>query len=325
MIREAFYKFNQFFLSGSKRSVFVVCFLISSIFWYLIKFSKEYIHYIDYPIEFVNIPIDKYLKESSGNILKIKVKGFGFSFLRQVLKRRNLKVDFSRLKSQGISTSQTYFWISQSEKSYLTQELNTFSILDIEPDTLHVKFSNKTKKNLEVKILSDFNYKENYDAYGSLKIIPSYVDIYGPSHIVDTLSFINTEYFTRSDVFEDIKEVHSLDFPSDLISSKIKEVEIIQGVARYTQMNFSIPINLKNVPKGKKLKIKPPNVDLTCWVALKDMEKVSSSNFNIYCDYIESDMTNSEILNVFLNRDNIPNIVQRVKFHPSTIEFIKIN
>jgi hypothetical protein len=324
MIKKAIYKFNQLFLSGSNRSVFIVCFLISSLFWYLIKFSKEYTHYIDYTVELVNIPIDKYVKETSGNVLKIKVNGFGFSFLRQILKSRNLKVDFSKLQSHGTPNS-SYFWVSQSENANFAQELNTFSILDIEPDTLFVKFSSKTKKSLQIKVLSDFKYKESYAAYGSFKVSPSFVDVYGPSHILDTVSFIYTDNFIQTEVFEDIQKVLPLHLPSDLISSKIKEVEIIQGVARYTQMNLSIPIDLKNIPKGKKLKIKPAKVDLTYWVALKDIEKVTSSDFKLYCDYNESDMTKSAVLNVFLDRKNLPSIVQRVKFHPSTIEFIKMN
>ena len=62
-LKDLFKKILNFFTSGTERSVLVICFLLSSLFWVLIKFSKEYTYYIDYPIEIVNQPIEKYLNE----------------------------------------------------------------------------------------------------------------------------------------------------------------------------------------------------------------------------------------------------------------------
>ena len=323
MFKRALYKFNQFFLLGTNRSVFVICFLTSSLFWYLIKFSKDYTDYLNYHIEFVNTPIDKFINDNNSKILKVKVNGFGFSFLRQFFKSRILQVDFSRLQRQGNSSS--YFWLSEFKNANLTQDLDAFSILEINPDTLFFNFSTKTKRVVKVKVPTDFNYKETYAEYGEFKILPSFINIYGPSHLIDTISFVHTEKSTKTNVTNDIEDVLPLYFPNKLISSDVKEVQIIQQVARFTQKTLSIPIDFKNVPIGKKLKIKPDIVKLSFWVALQDIDKVNSSDFKLYCDYNESEMTESTVLNVFLDTKKIPSIVQRVKFHPSTIEFIKMN
>ena len=323
MFKKALYKFNQFILSGTNRSVFVICFLMSSLFWCLIKFSNEYTYYLNYHIEFVNTPIDKFLNEDNANILKVKVNGFGFSFLRQFFKSSTLQVDFFRLQRQGNSSS--YFWLSQFENENLTQDLDTFSILEINPDTLFFNFSSKTKRVVKVKVPTDFNYRETYAEYGEFHISPSFINIYGPSHLVDTIIFVYSEKSVKTNVTNDIEEVLPLYLPNKLISSDVKEVQIIQQVARFTQKTLSVPIDFKNVPIGKKLKIKPDMVKLSFWVALQDIDKVNSSDFKIYCDYNESEMTESNVLNVFLDTKKIPSIVQRVKFHPSTIEFIKMN
>ena len=65
-----------FFYSGSETSVIAICFLLSTLFWVLIKFSKEYTYYIDYPIDYVDLPLDKYFKDEPVDNLQIKVKGF---------------------------------------------------------------------------------------------------------------------------------------------------------------------------------------------------------------------------------------------------------
>ena len=58
---------------------------------------------------------------------------------------------------------------------------------------------------------------------------------------------------------------------------------------------------------------------------MKDVDKVKASDFVIYCDYDEIAMTERKILNIFLDENKKPSIVQRVKFHPATVEFVKKN
>ena len=66
-------------------------------------------------------------------------------------------------------------------------------------------------------------------------------------------------------------------------------------------------------------------VELSYWVAMQDVDKINASDFVIYCDYNEVDMTENAILNVFMDESKTPSIVQKVKYHPSTVEFIKLN
>lgn len=323
MIKSIILKIVDFFRSGSDRSMIATCFLLSTLFWFLIKFSKEYTYYIDYPVEFVNQPIDKYLKDEPISELKVKVDGFGFNFLKEAFSDRVVEIDVAKLQRQG-STS-AYFWLSQSERSSIARELNGFSIIEIDPDTLFLNFSNKTKRSVEVKVPLNLNFRDNYVQYGSFKITPKTIEVFGPSHILDTLSYVYTDVLDQDDIIEDIHASLHVRLPDELLSTRDVEIQVSQEVARFTQINKVIPIELRNVPRGKELRIKPAEVDLSYWVAMQDVEKVKASDFKIYCDYNEVAMTQSAVLNVFLDEDKKPSIVRRVKYHPSTIEFIKLN
>ena len=322
MFKNLIQKVLDFFISGSNRSVISICFLMSLLFWFLIKFSKEYTYYVEYPIEFINQPIDKYWKDEPISNLKVKVNGFGFNFLKETFSNRLLKVDVSKLQR---TNSNTYFWLSQSERSNIAIELNGFSILEIEPDTLFLNFSKKTKKSVQVKVPLDLNFRENYEQYGSFKISPNTIDVFGPSHILDTLSFVYTNVLSQNDVVQSINSTLKIQFPNKLLSTKDLNINVIQEVARFTQISRLIPIKLENVPKDKELRIKPAEVELSYWVAMHDVDKINSSDFVIYCDYNEVDMTENAILNVFIDESKTPSVVQKVKYHPSTVEFIKLN
>ena len=322
MLKNIIQKVLDFFLSGSNRSVIAICFLMSLLFWFLIKFSKEYTYYIDYPVQFINQPIDEYLKDVPVSSLKVKVNGYGFNFLKETFSDRSIEVDVSRLQRMSANTS---FWLPQSERSNIAIELNGFSILEIDPDTLFLNFSNKTKKSVQVKVPLNLNFRENYEQYGSFKISPNTIDVFGPTHILDTLSFVYTSVMNQNDIVQDINVILKVQLPNKLLSTKDTDINVIQEVARFTQISKRIPIKLNNVPKGKELRIKPSEVDLSYWVAMKDVDKINASDFVIYCDYNEVVMTENAILNVFMDENKIPSIVQKVKYHPSTVEFIKLN
>ena len=322
MFKDFIQKVLHFFISGSNRSVIAVCFLMSLIFWFLIKFSKEYTYYIDYPIELINQPIDKYWKDEPLSNLKVKVNGYGFNFLKETFSSRLLKVDVSKLQR---TNSNTYFWLSQSERSNIAIELNGFSILEIDPDTLFLNFSKKTKKSVQVKVPLNLNFRENYEQYGSFKISPNTVDVFGPSHILDTLSFVYTDVLNQNDIVQSINSNLKIQLPNNLLSTNDSDINVIQEVARFTQISKMIPIKLKNVPKRKELIIKPSEVELSYWIAMQDVDKINVSDFLIYCDYNEVYMTDNAILNVFIDESKTPSIVQKVKYHPSTVEFIKLN
>ena len=319
-LKDLFKKILNFFTSGTERSVLVICFLVSSLFWVLIKFSKEYTYYIDYPIEIVNQPIERYLKEPPLSSLKIKVKGFGFNFLKETFVRRNIKLDVSKLNY--LPSKESYFWLTESNLPEMAIELNGFSIIEIEPDSLFLSYSNKTKKTVEVRVPLQLEFRENYIQYSSLKISRSNIEVYGPSHLVDTLSVLYTEPLISMDVVADIDAELRLVFPDKLLSSRDTLIEVHMDVARFTQINKVIPIRLKNFPKGSTLSLKPSEVELSYWIAMQDVDKVSDSDFYIYCDYNEVLKTKSSVLNVFIDDAKYPSIVKRVKYSPTTIEFV---
>ena len=318
-----FYRMINFFRSGSNRSVIAVCFLMSTLFWFLIKFSKEYTHYIDYPISYVNQPSDKYMKDQPVSELKVKVRGYGFSFLKESFSNRDVAIDLTKLQKQGKGS--TYFSLPQTLRPHMTRELNGFSILEVSPDTLFVNFSKKVKATLPIDVPLDLSFRENYIQYGDLKIEPNEIEVFGPDFILDTLSRIQTNVLSKEDISEDINVQLQVILPNDLVSSKTQEINVNLQVARFTEFNQVVPITIKNVPEGKELIIKPSKVDLSYWVAMKDAAKVKASDFVVYCDYNEIAMTERAVLNLFLDEDKKPSIVQRVKFHPSTIEFVIMN
>lgn len=318
MLKTLFRQIVDFFVSGSDKSVFAICFLLSALFWFLIKFSKEYTYYISCPIEFVNHPIDKYLQDEPPTEVKVKVKAFGFNFLKNVFATPKLEIDVSKLPINKFKS----YWLSSQDQSKLAENLKGFSILDIKPDTIHLNFSERTKKKVQVVVPKAISFKDNYIQYGSFKIVPEQIEVYGPSHILDTLTYVNSELLEISNLQVDIDQNLRLTMPHNLLSSRVDSVHVSQAVARYTQITKSISILVKNKPASEDYYLKPDKVELSYWVAMDDVSKVSESDFVIYCDYDELKMTDKPVLNVFLDEDKLPSIVKRVQYYPDLTTYL---
>ena len=125
---------------------------------------------------------------------------------------------------------------------------------------------------MQVKVPLNLNFRENYEQYGSFKISPNTIDVFGPTHILDTLSFVYTSVLNQNDIVQDINAILKVQLPNKLLSTKDLDINVIQEVARFTQISKLIPIKLKNVPKGKELRIKPKEVELSYWVAMQDVD-----------------------------------------------------
>lgn len=318
MFKSVLRQLVDFFKSGSDKSVFAICFLLSTLFWFLIKFSKEYTYYVKYPVVFVHQPIDKYLKESPPTEVTVKVKAYGFNFLKNVFSSQQLEVDVSKLPH----SKSVYYWLTESDRAEMAQGLTGFSVLDVEPDTLFLKYSSKTKKLVDVRVDKQLTYKENYIQHGSFKIQPSQIEVYGPAHLLDTLRYIYSDPLVLNEVREDIVMDLRLNMPHELLSSRESSVQVTQAVARYTQITKEIDIRVINLPPKEDYYLKPDKVELSYWVAMSDVGKLSEKDFVVYCDYQELRMTDKSLLNVFVDEDAIPSIAKRVQFYPSLTEFI---
>ena len=66
----------------NRRSVaFVLCVLLSGLFWLLTSLSKEYVDEVDIPVAYRNLPDNLLIANEPTILVRAKVKGLGFDLL----------------------------------------------------------------------------------------------------------------------------------------------------------------------------------------------------------------------------------------------------
>ncbi|MAJ98320.1 MAG: hypothetical protein CMD07_03485 [Flavobacteriales bacterium] len=311
---------SKLFRYSNNNSIIILCFIISLFFWVIIKLSKNYNEKIYLNVNYKNYPIDMFLQNEPDHIIEINALGYGVDFFKEMFFNRSVDIDVSNLKND----KNEFVFITKNEKLKVSNLFKNFKIIDFKPDTLWLNFSLKRKKKIPIRINKKITYAKNFDKYGSFKFSPESMNIFGPSFILDTIDSLDTEWINLKNVNKNIERDVKILLNHDLIVSEFNHIKIQQNVARYTQVNINLPIKVLNKPKNTELILNPNNVKLSYWIALDDFEKVNESDFLIYCDYSEFEISNSDKINIFFDEETKSTLISNVKFYPSNVEYINI-
>ncbi|GIV26588.1 MAG: hypothetical protein KatS3mg027_0402 [Bacteroidia bacterium] len=123
--------------------VFVICLMISFILWIIHQLNQTYIRNYDTNVVIYNVP-DVYQQDSIHVSLKIKVKGSGLKIkLLEKYLPHQIYIPFNKLKRINKKGLYSIRNENISENDHFPVRIN---ILEIQPDTISIKFDKTSKK-----------------------------------------------------------------------------------------------------------------------------------------------------------------------------------
>ncbi len=297
---------------------FVLFILASVIFWFLTKLSKEYESTIEYPVSYENLPTDKLLQEEPVKEIGVHIKTTGFKLISGKLFPRTLKIDGTNLYQK--SGSNYYLLLNQQKLSIQRQMTAGVDIDHFIKDSISFNLGFLSQKKVPVQLNSNLSYEAGYDVNGKITIAPDSVLVSGPEAVLDTIQFVETNLFTRSDLNESIDEELPLKkFSGSNTNLGIDKVIIKATVEKFTEGTVKIPFAVMNLPDSITISTFPKELNLTYKIALSSFNDVKPSSFRIECDYRLSIDNNLTYLVPKLIQQS--NLVKNVKISPQRIDF----
>lgn len=299
---------------------FTLFILVSVVFWFLTKLSKEYESTVVYPVSYENLPNDKLLQEEPEKEISIHIKATGFKIISGKLLPRTLKINATNLL---LKSKTDYYLLLSQQRLAIQRQMNAgVSIDHFIKDSVSFDLGFLGQKKVPVKLNTNFSYEAGYDMEGVVKLTPDSVIVSGPESILDTISFVETFLFTQSNLNGSIKQDLTLkNFENtNNISLNVSSVSIDAKIEKFTEGTLKVPFNIINLPDSIQINTFPKEVDITYKVALSNFGKVQPSSFFIECDYQLSSQNNLLYLVPKLNRQS--DLVKNVKITPNKIEFV---
>lgn len=309
-----------------KHQLFVYLFFlfISIIFWYLNALGKDYNTEFNFPLQYQNLPKGKVLANDLPANITIEVRGNGFQLLRYKLLSfvKKVKLDVNSFSPYLKSRNNEYYLTSNYLQGYLKGHFKNIQINQVYPDTLMFYFTTVIDKRLPVKPVLSLKFAESYMLSGTVRAIPDSITISGPKALIDTMHLIFSE-------FKQVKDIKDTVFSSVKLEQLPKfiypmnEVKLLIPAEKYTEIVYSIPVTVVNVPQGIEIKTFPATINVSFDVTLSKFDKINSGQFKIVADYNDiNNLDASKKLKILLSK--MPASVVNVKYSPKSVEYIAL-
>jgi len=147
-----------------KLRIFLLFLLLATLFWSLIKLSKEYISEVEFELAYSEIPNNKLIQNEPDKKVKLTLKTVGFKLLNYEFKKRVLDYSLTEIERKAGSM---YYSETRSNTNYLQAQLSAETIvLNVEPDTLFFDLGVKRSKKVPVVSQMTYQFKTGFNSVG---------------------------------------------------------------------------------------------------------------------------------------------------------------
>ncbi len=308
-----------FFKNSKNEKVkrFLFFLLLATIFWILTKFSREFTSTMTAKINYENIPETAALSDDNTREITFDLTANGFEILFYKFKKPSLTVPVGKY----YSNEKNGFKISRNQLlRMVTSNFNrNLAIKNLSVDELNVHLDPIVLKKVKVIAKTEISYKNGFKPVDSIKIVPDSITISGPSGSLKNINAIETELISRKDVENNISETAKIVSPGkEIVSIKPNNVKVMLDVAEFSQGQYTIPVEVINLPPDIDIKLVPQAIKVTFDVSVNDFAKVLKENFRLVCDYSQRNKDENFMLPYLENK---PPQIHNVVFEPKKIDF----
>ncbi len=307
--------------------IFLAFVFLAAVLLGMMKLSKTYTYTIDYNIVFSNTPFNSRLcTDSTGKqLFQIKAEGRGYDLLALILNRkRELSIDLSQyyysLESDAtdLQPKDYYIYLTQPFSPSLSNSLNkSITILEVQP--AFIKFTAADIIRKKVPVVADINitFDNQYILVGQPVITPDSIEVYGEHNLIDTITSITTQPFSKEFIHQNFTTNLPLKIPAKVLSN-ITTANLSVQVERYTSQTLRLPIHIKHQPHGKKIILDPAFATITYFVPLSLYHTIDHKDFSIS---VNGSDTNSNQSQLSIELETQPTNASHINIFPPIVDF----
>ena len=310
----------------NRRSVaFVLCVLLSGLFWLLTSLSKEYVDEVDIPVAYRNLPDNLLIANEPTAMVRAKVKGLGFDLLWHWLRFEKMEITVNANPAELPSVRRKgkeyhYLFIRNGEGRVASMEDDKLEILSIAPDTLFVRFIPKFTKMVPVRLNADISFSKQYGMVTEPVLIPDSILLIGPKKDIDTVQFVLTEPQTWNDLNESVTAEVTLSRFNGLPYVRYDQnaVQVELNVVEFTEGSVMVTLEI-DAKRPESVKVFPNQVEIKYLVPLSSYDDVRPEQFRATV-VVDGNSIDETSLPVVISEQ--PSVVSQVRIIPSQVEFI---
>lgn len=304
------YKKGLSYIQKKSSRAFLISLLVSLFVWGLINLSKIYEKTITVNVLYHNLEEGTFVKNND-SILTIKVQGSGFALMNTTLNSLNYSIDAKKENNEWAWETNGYQFNELFSKK--------IKVLSVAPKRIQFKVQTLAKKKVPIQSKIIVKTKLGYGIIDS-NLSKDSIMIYGDKLNIEAISEIRTDSLYFDAVFERIQGEVGLKNENSNFQLEIQKVNYSYNIERFTQGDFQVGIEIKNMPKEKKITIFPKEVNVQFQSPLSLFSEYRAENFGVYVDFKEINETNLLPIHI----EYTPKGVRNVKVLKKSVTYIVI-
>ena len=305
---------------NKKASIFLLCLLLSTFFWFLSSLSKEYTTVLSVPLSYSDYSEDFLLSRPPRESIQIEVSSSGFELLgeQMSLDRSAVLVDLNLARRTG---KNRYGLATSNLRSAVLETLDKdIRLLRIVSDSIYFETQERISKKVKVVPTVNASYKLGYAQNGALKVEPAYVSISGPKSYLDTLQELSTPVITLQNVDDSLYENVQLLLPSiEGVHIEPSEVRVLVPVEKFTEKVLKQAVIVRFLEDTYNLITFPNQVEAIFSVPLNKYENLNENMIEAIVEFDKNSLGRKKLR---VKVEGIPSYAKLIRIEPDAVEFI---
>ena len=192
----------------------------------------------------------------------------------------------------------------------------TSRLIGTQPEEITCAYFTEQEKSVVLAFEGDVKPAAEYQIVSGPTLNRKRITVYGEDKMLSTIDTIYTEPVTLSDI-SDTTNLRVAVAQQKGLRTEVDSVDVEIILERFTEKKFMVPLHVKGVPEGYRLRLFPKEVEVSVRVGMNHFAEVQPNDIYAYCTY-SSERTDK--LDVDIQYTNP--FITAAWAYPGVVEFI---
>ena len=160
----------------------------------------------------------------------------------------------------------------------------TSRLIETNPEDITCDFFTEQERNVCLAFRGTLKTANEYQIVGQPTLSRKRMKIFGDEQSILAIDTLYTEYQELTEVTDTMNIRCAIDAPEGIrLEDDSVDLRII--AERYTEKKFSVPVHIKGIPEGYRIRLFPKEVEVSVRVGMNHFGQVKSGDIHASCTY----------------------------------------
>ena len=303
----------------NKQFLIFLCFLLlSGAFWMLMVLNETTEREYNVPLRIVNVPRNVVMTTDVQDTVRVTLRDKGFTLLAYWYRNSFIPIKLNFNNYANKKTGKGVIPQSDIQKVMLQRLYNSTKVVSVRPDKLEFFFNYGISKRVPVRLNGHIVPGKNY-YLARTQFLPANVTVYASKDILDSISYVTTEYLNLENFEDTVVQVVDL--------KTIRGVKVVPTQTQVTlypdiltEETMDVPITAVGMPEGKVLRTFPPRVKVSFVAGASIIRNIKPEQFKVVVNYSEVAAHPSDKCPIYLR--DVPHGVSKPRLEVSQVDYL---